>query len=155
MIGSWQKSKVGKEWAIQEYQQFLRNINSNILANKTENWSHPRNLKNPVYNRWNSQVEAMSWSHLGSNINVIVFSHFCSQVLSTFSLYKINFEVGEQGICESQKFSYCPLYLVIMLWLISDKRRYQQCLTTRFLCFGWLWKGESISGCLCRIPIDI
>ena len=32
----------------------------------------PETLKNPVYNRWNSQVEAMSWSHLGSNVNVIV-----------------------------------------------------------------------------------
>ena len=115
----------------------------------------PQTSRNPIYNRWISQVEAMSWSHLGSNINVIIFSHFCSQVLSTFSSYKINFLVGEQGICESQKFSYCPLYLVIMLWLISDKRRYQQCLTTRFLCFGWLWKGQSISGCLCRIPIYI
>ena len=98
----------------------------------------PQTSRNPVYNRLNRQVESMSWSHLGSNINVIVFSHFCSQVLSTFSLYKVNFQVGEQGICESQKFSYCPFYLVIMLWLISEKRRYQQCLTTRFLCFAWL-----------------
>jgi hypothetical protein len=115
----------------------------------------PQTSRSPVYNRWNCQVEVMSWSYLGSHINGIVFSQFCSQVLSTFSLYKINFQVGEHSICESQKNSYCPLYLVIMLWLISDKRRYQQCLTTRFLCFGWLWKGQSISGCLCRIPFDI
>ena len=32
----------------------------------------PQTSRNPVYNRWNSQVEAMSWSHLGSNVNVIV-----------------------------------------------------------------------------------
>ena len=64
----------------------------------------PQTSRNPVYNRLNRQVESMSWSHLGSNINVIVFSHFCSQVLCTFSLYKINFQVGEQGFCESQNF---------------------------------------------------
>ena len=35
----------------------------------------PQTSRNPVYNRLNRQVESMSWSHLGSNINVIIFSH--------------------------------------------------------------------------------
>ena len=64
----------------------------------------PQTSRNPVYNRWNSQVEAMSWSHLGSNVNVIVLQVLCSQGLRTFSLHKIKFQLEEQSICESQKF---------------------------------------------------
>ena len=54
--------------------------------------------RNHVYNRWNSKEEAMSWSNLCTNVNVILFSHLCSQGLMKFGLHKNNFQLGQQGI---------------------------------------------------------